>query len=205
MTGRVLLVDRLWPTPSGLRPRLLRATVFVVVGAALLTLGAWIIVPTERSISMQNLAVLALALAYGPWLGGTALAAHLALGMLGLPAYPEATVWRWNIVLSAGFGHFVGAFLAVLATGSLAVRGMTGTWVGRIGAPALGQGLIYAASILWLTAYLNKGSGYPFGAMVNIALVTETLPFLVADAAKVLAAAGIVWGIERRLETRQRS
>ena len=54
MTGRVLLVDRLWPTPSGLRPRLLRATVFVVVGAALLTLGAWIIVPTERSISMQK-------------------------------------------------------------------------------------------------------------------------------------------------------
>jgi biotin transport system substrate-specific component len=202
MSGPALLIDRIWPRRELARDDWVRFVALALLGAVLVAFDSWIGAPAQRPISLQSFAVLAFALAYGPRLGLATFALFLGAGLLGIPAYPGASTWGWSFVLAPDFGRYLGYGLAVAAVGFLAERGALRSWSGRIATPLLGQVLIYAVSIPWLAAYLAKGSGFPFAAMLGVAWTEETLPFLVADFAKALAAALVIWGAERALAQR---
>ena len=83
------LAPALWP--ASVNPWV-RNIVLVLVGTGILTLSAKISVPFwPVPMTLQTLAIMAIAAAYGRWLAVATVLAYLAEGFVGLPvfAYPR--------------------------------------------------------------------------------------------------------------------
>ncbi|MBA2316668.1 MAG: biotin transporter BioY [Euzebyales bacterium] len=176
---RPVLADRL--------PNVAARDVLLVAGGALLTAAAaQVAVPlpfTPVPLSGQTFAVLLVAAALGPLRGSLAQVLYIALAMVGLPFYAEAS-GGVEVVFGATGGYVFGFVVASVIVGHLARRGVDRKPVGVVGAYVLGSLIIYAVGVPWLAAAIEV----PLLEAVKLGLA----PFLIGDALKALLAAGLL-------------
>ncbi len=165
-----------------------RDLAYVAMGAALMALCAWLVVPAPLPsgvpFTMQTFAVCLLAALYGWRLGLWTLGCYLLLGTAGAPVFAGFQGGA-GVLLGPTGGYLLGFVFTALAVGLAADR------LGRslpvlLCAMALGIVLCYAFGTAWFVLVYSRGSE-PVG--VGTALGWCVLPYLLPDAVKLSLAA----------------
>jgi biotin transport system substrate-specific component len=184
----------------------------VVAGAALLSVLAQISIPlpfTPVPITGQTLGVLLVGAAYGPALGASTVALYLAWAVIGWPVLapnPDGTHDTGSAVLGAAAftgGYLWGFVLASALVGWLSRRGWDRTFGSAIGAMLLGEVVLYAVGLPWLSRALGL-AGFP--STLDDTLVAGLYPYIVGDVVKLLAAAALLpaaWKVLERVRPRE--
>ncbi len=163
------------------------AIVWVVLGSALLALAAQVRIPlpfTPVPVTAQTFAVLILAAALGARLGTLTVLLYLVEGALGLPVFSGGG--GLTHLLGPTGGYLLGFVGMAAVVGGLAERTPPTTW--RFWAAfGLGELVLYAAGLAWLSLFVG----------FERALALGLWPFLLPDALKGLAAAGVAAGLYR--------
>lgn len=185
------------PVLTDLLPRtVVRDVAVVMAGVLLVAASAQIVVPlpfTPVPISGSTFGVLLVGAALGPLRGVLAMGLYLALGLVGLPFYAEAS-GGVDYLAGATGGYIVAYPVVALLVGACARRGLDRTPRGMAVAFLLGSAVFYAIGVPWLAAATGMNAGE--------ALRAGMLPFLVGDLAKAALAAGLLPGVWRLLDRR---
>ena len=163
----------------------LRDVVAVLATAVALAVLSNVLIPlpfTPVPISLATFGVLAAAGTLGPVRAGAGAAFFLLGGIAGIPWFAgEGMGWSFPT-----FGYIVGYVLAAVVVGALVRRRTDGRALPLMGAMLVGSSIIYLTGAPWLMLSLGVG--------VSEAFQMGVLPFLIGDALKSLAAAGITYG-----------
>ena len=166
--------DRIW--------RLTLSLGLAVFGSLLLWVSAKIQVPFYPvPLTLQSLAVLGLAAAYGWRLGVATILLYLAEGALNLPVFagtPEKGLGIAYMVGPTG-GYLLGFVLAAALVGWLAQKGADRNAFRMFGAMLLGAILIYLPGIPWLATFVG----------FEKAVILGFTPFILGDLLKAAHAA----------------
>lgn len=159
------------------------AAATATAGAVFTALAAQIAVPlpwTPVPITLQVFAVLVCASALGPRLAAASMVEYLVLGAAGLPVFAGMRGGIGALLGPTG-GYLVAFVPAAAVVGWLCRRGgLARTILGC----AAGVGIIHAVGVAWLRIYL--------GQTWTAAFLAGSLPFLIPDALKVLAAVAVI-------------
>jgi biotin transport system substrate-specific component len=152
----------------------------VLAGSLLLALSAQIAFPLPFSpvpVTGQTFAVLMLAALYGRKRGVATMLAYLGEGAAGLPVFAQGL--SGPAVLSGPTGGYLAGFVAAaFVVGWLAEMGWDRrSWTTFL-AMVIGNLVIYAFGVTWLTHFLGMSGAIDAGLT----------PFLVGDLAKILLA-----------------
>jgi biotin transport system substrate-specific component len=153
----------------------------VLGGAALVTLAAKVQIPFwPVPMTLHTMAVLGLAVAFGPRLGASIVLAYLTAGAFGLPVFSGTN--ERGIALAYFFGptggYLAGYLVAAVIVGWLAEgRGV----LGRFGAMLVGMVPIYALGAVWLTMFVP----------LDQVLAKGVVPFLAGDLVKIAIVAAL--------------
>jgi len=161
--------------------RIIRNVVLALVGSALLTLSAKVLVPFwPVQMSMQTFAVLVIGAAYGWRLAGATVGLYLAQGAIGMPVFGLGA----GVAYMAGptGGYLIGFLVAAVAVGWLAERGFDRRWSTALVAFLIGDVIIFALGLAWLSTLVG------FEKAVSGGL----LPFLPAEALKIALAMAVL-------------
>ena len=178
------LVDAVRPDALSFQRDILLVLTFGTLMGAL----AQIAVPlplTPVPVTGQTLGVLLIGALLGRRRGGAAMLVHLAEGLAGLPVFAEGnTAWtltRMGVpaIIGPTAGYLFAFPVAAFVVGWLAERGWDRRPLTAAGAMLLGQAVIYAGGLSWLSFYVGIASAVPLGM----------LPFLSGDAIKLVLAA----------------
>ncbi len=151
----------------------------IVVGSLLLAISAQVKIPFYPvPVTGQTLVVLLIGMTYGVRLGGATVAAYLLQGVMGLPVFAGSAVGMAALLGPTG-GYLAGFLVAAVVMGFLAERGMGRGMISTIAAMLIGNAIIYAMGVSWLTSFIG----------VEKALAAGVLPFLYGDALKLAVAA----------------
>lgn len=172
---------------------------WVLFLTALTAAAAQISVPlpfTPVPFTFQPMVVLLAGLAVGPRLAVASQVLYLALGAAGLPVFAASPVLPPGALRLLGptGGYLLSYPLAAFVTGYLAQRGFDRRYLTSVLAMAAGLLIVYAAGATWLAFFARLDSvsvATGFGA----AVMTSVVPFVAADVAKLLVAAGVVPGL----------
>lgn len=160
-----------------------RSLVLVVGGAAFVGLAAQIAIPlpfTPVPLTLQTFAVLLTGAALGSLRGVLAMTLYAVAGIAGVPWFAEGS----SGFAAPSFGYILGFILAAFIVGRLAEHGATRR-VGRsIGLMVVGNLVIYAVGVTWLK--------FAIGSDWATAIALGLTPFLIGDAIKIAAAAGLL-------------
>ncbi len=155
----------------------------IVGGTAMLAVASQVLVPlpfTPVPLSLATFSVLLIGASLGTVRAGLSVGLYALIGVLGLPVFAGfGSGWG-----GASFGYILGYVAAAVAVGELARRGADRRFLGTFGTAALGSLVIYAFGVPWLMA--STGVGF------REAMVMGVVPFLIGDALKALAAAGLL-------------
>ena len=166
----------------GLSPA--RAIGISLVAAALITLSAKTQVPFwPVPMTLQTMAVMAIAAALGPRLGLAAYLTYLGAGIAGLPVFagsPERGIGLAYALGPTG-GFLIGMALMALVTGWLA-QGRA--LLGRMVVMLAGIALVYACGLAWLSAFVPADK----------LLAAGFTPFILGDLFKIVLAALLIEG-----------
>lgn len=176
-----------------------RNALLVAGGAAFVGLSAQIAfyLPWNPAVpvTLQTFAVVLSAAVLGSVRGVLALLLYAALGVAGMPWFAEQS----SGYAAPSFGYIIGFVAAAFIVGRIAESGATRTFWRSVGLMVLGNVIIYAIGATWLKYNL----GIPwFGA--DSAWAYGVRDFLVGDALKIIAAAGLLplaWRLVRRGES----
>lgn len=162
---------------------LARDAVLVTAGAGLTGLAAQVWLHTPLSpvpFTLQTLAVLVTGATLGTVRGVLSMLLYVAAGVSGIPWF-AAGGHGWG---GPSFGYVLGFVLAAAVTGELARRGKDRDAVATVGMMVVGSAVVYVAgaSYLALTLHLAPARAVALGVT----------PFLVTDALKIAAAAGLL-------------
>ena len=158
--------------------------VSLVAGGALVTgVLSQLVVPlpfTPVPLSLGTFAVLLVGASLGPLRGALSMLAYLVAGVAGVPWFAEqGSGWA-----AASFGYVIGYVLAAGLVGMLAQRRAARRPWSMCGAALAATTAVYVGGVPWLMVTLGVGLGE--------ALVLGVAPFLVGDALKAAAAAGLL-------------
>jgi len=158
---------------------------------------------TQVPFTFQPMVVLVGGLVLGSRLGFTSQVLYLMAGVAGLPVFAaSATLPPGLLRLVGPTGGYLMAYpVAAFVVGSLAERGFAKRYVTSVAAMLVGLAIIYAAGTLWLGYFARLASGSA-AVGLSTALATGVYPFVLADLAKLAAAAGITPGLWRLIGTR---
>jgi len=158
---------------------------------------------TQIPFTFQPMVVLVGGLVLGSKLGFTSQVLYLMAGVAGLPVFAaSATLPPGFLRLVGPSGGYLMAYpLAALVVGSLAERGFAKRYASSVAAMLVGLAVIYASGTLWL-AYFARLASSSAAVGLSTALATGVYPFVLADLAKLAAAAGITPGLWRLIGTR---
>ncbi len=151
--------------------------------AAFVGLSAQIAIPlpfTPVPLTLQTFAVLLSAAALGSLRGALAMLVYALVGMAGVPWFAQGS----SGFTAPSFGYIVGFIIAALVVGRIAERGATRTAVRSAGLMVVGNLVIYAVGVTWLK--------FAIGADWATAIALGATPFLIGDAIKIAAAAGLL-------------
>ena len=168
----------------------------VVFLTALTAAAAQISIPlpfTEVPFTFQPMVVLVGGLALGPRLAVASQVLYLAAGMAGLPVFAASATLPPGIgrLFGPTGGYLMSYPLAAFVVGYLGARGLDRRYLTSVLSMLAGLAIVFAGGVLWLSLLVGP----------QAALATGFYPFVIADVAKVLAAAGImpgVWTLLRR-------
>ncbi len=156
----------------------------LIGGAAVFVgLSAQIAIPlpfTPVPLTLQTFAVLLSAAALGSLRGALAMLVYALVGMAGVPWFAQGS----SGFTAPSFGYIVGFIIAALVVGRIAERGATRTAVRCAGLMIVGNLVIYAVGVTWLK--------FAIGADWATAIALGATPFLIGDAIKIAAAAGLL-------------
>lgn len=172
-----------------------RDVALTLAGTAFITVAGYIAIPlpfTPVPLSLATFAVLLTGAALGPARGATSALIYLALGVVGVPLFAGGNAgWAFS-----SFGYIVGYVIAALLVGSLARRRADRTVLSTIGLAGLGSLTIYACGVPWLAGFV--------GVDLATAITLGVVPFLIGDAIKIVAMAGLLPGTWRLIDRAQR-
>lgn len=178
------LVDAVRPDTLSLQRDILLVLTFGTLMGALAQLA----VPlpfTPVPVTGQTLGVLLIGALLGSRRGGLAMLVHLAEGLAGLPVFAEGnTAWTLTrlgvpTIIGPTAGYLFAFPVAAFVVGRLAERGWDRRALTAAGAMLIGQAVIYAGGLSWLSFYVGIASAIPLGMV----------PFLSGDALKLVLAA----------------
>jgi biotin transport system substrate-specific component len=164
-----------------------RNAVLVAGGAAFVGLSAQIAfyLPWNPAVpvTLQTFAVVLAAGVLGSLRGAAAMALYALLGSVGLPWFARGESGFGG----PAFGYVIGFVVAAFVVGRLAESGATRTFWRSAGLMVLGNVIIYAIGATWLkydlgVAWFGEASAWAYGVK----------DFLVGDAIKIAAAAGLL-------------
>ena len=169
-----------------LENKLLRNTIFAIIGSALLWASAKVQVPFwPVPQTMQTFVVLALAMAYGWKLAGLTVLLYLAEGAAGLPVFAGSPEKGIGLAYMMGptAGYLFGFFIASVICGFLANRGWDRSVLKTLVTMTVGMICIYACGLFWL--------GTLFG-WDKPTMAWGATPFILGDVVKIFLAAIIM-------------
>jgi len=182
--------------------RTLQETALVLAGTALLVISAKISVPFYPvPMTLQTLAVMAIAAAYGLRLGTMTVVAYLAEGLVGLPVFtatPPAAAGPLYFLGPTG-GFLVGFIALALIVGYAADRGWDRSFARLFGAMIAADVVVFILGFAWLALFAQAGSHTGIGFAG--AWTYGVMPFLLGDLLKIALAAALVpatWGLIAR-------
>lgn len=165
--------------------------VLAVLGTLLLTLSAKTrVVLGPVDMSLQTLAVFAIAAAFGRRLALATLLLYMAEGLSGLPVFqatPEKGIGLAYMMGPTG-GYLAGFVLAAVIVGWAADRGYDRSVLRFGGAVLAGEIAILGLGFAWLATLIGANSAWQFG------VVPFVLPDLIKVALATLAVPA-VWGL----------
>jgi biotin transport system substrate-specific component len=196
-----------------LSPRRTRSS-RVAYQLALAAFGSWLIAGLAQAsvhlpftpvpITGQTLGVLLVGAALGPLYGPVSILLYLAQVAVGLPFLATNAAGGHDVGVAvlrstAATGGYLWGFLAAAwVVGWLARAGWDRSLGSSIGMFFIGEAVLYAVGVPWLTAALSipltKGLAYGL------------TPFIIGDALKLLVAAGLLpaaWRLTRRDDVRR--
>jgi len=164
------------------------AVLFVTV---LTTAAAQISIPlpfTPVPFTFQPMVVLLGAAALGARLGAASQVLYLMLGMLGMPVFAASPILPQGMarLLGPTGGYLMAYPLAAFVAGSLAERGYDRRYFTAVVAMIAGLAFVFAGGVAWLALVAQPAGG------LTGALAAGLYPFLAADLAKLLIAAGVM-------------
>jgi biotin transport system substrate-specific component len=181
--------------PKSQTTRIVSNIVTVLLGTVLITLAAKINVPTwPVPVTLQSLAIAALAAAFGWRIGTATVVAYLLEGAAGLPVFAGATAGIPYILGPTG-GFLLGFIPMAFIIGRAADLGASG----RVGllfiTMLIADAVLFALGFTWLLVLGSAASWIDQANIVGSAFAKAVQPFLVWDALKMLFAALTVTGI----------
>jgi len=164
------------------------AVFFVTI---LTTAAAQISIPlpfTPVPFTFQPMIVLLGAAALGARLGAASQVLYLTLGIIGMPVFAASPILPQGIarLLGPTGGYLMAYPLAAFVAGSLAERGYDRRYFTAVAAMIAGLAFVFAGGVAWLALVAQPAGGF------TGALAAGLYPFLAADLAKLLIAAGVM-------------
>jgi biotin transport system substrate-specific component len=184
------LAPSLLPTAGD---RTLAETALVLVGTAILVISAKVSVPFYPvPMTLQTLAVMAIAAAYGMRLGTMTVVAYLAEGLIGLPVFTATPPAPAGPIYFLGptAGFLAGFVLLALIVGYAADRGWDRSFLRLFAAMIVADVVVFALGFAWLAlgAHVGTHTGIGFaGAWAN-----GVVPFALGDLLKIALAAALL-------------
>ncbi len=177
-------MEQVQPLVLTTRDRVVRRTVAVLLGTALVALAAQVAVPipgTPVPVTLQPLAVLMVGGLLGPALGASSLVLYLLLGAAGLPVFTPFGLLGVARLIGPTGGYLLAYPLAAAIVGRLATAEPGRTpGVARLSLAAFaGLALIHLGGLAQLVLLTGSGAA---------ALQLGTLPFLLSDLGKLAIA-----------------
>jgi biotin transport system substrate-specific component len=144
-------------------------------------------------MTMQTMVVLMIGAAMGWRLGSAAVVAYLIEGALGLPVFAGTPERGLGLAYMAGptGGFLVGFLAATVVTGCLAEQGFGRTLPRLLVSMTIGQVVIVAFGLAWLSLHLGATQAWVLGAA----------PFVAGTLVKTVLAAALIqagWFVARR-------
>lgn len=152
-----------------------KAIIAVACGVALMTLSAKTQIPFwPVPMTLHTLAVMAIAVSFGPVAAFSVMAAYLVTGALGMPVFSGTPARGIGLAYMAGptGGYLLGYLIA---------SGLVGKWaagrnaLGQFGAMLAGLTVVYAFGLAWLSRFVPAHQLLGLGVM----------PFLLGDLLKI--------------------
>ena len=160
---------------------LLNQAVLVVAGIVLLAVSAHVKIPFYPvPVTMQTLVVLMIGMTYGTRLGGVTLLAYLANGAIGLPVFASGAGWAY--MMGPTGSYLMGFFVSAIVLGQLAEMGWGKSLASTAAAMVIGNVVIYAFGVFWLSQMIGLEKAFQFGLA----------PFIYGDLLKIVIAAGLM-------------
>ena len=183
------LAVAVWPESVN---RAVQAVVLVVAGTAILAISAKIQVPFwPVPMTLQTLAVMAIAAAYGSTFAVATVIAYIAEGLVGIPVFAGAAAGPAYILGPTG-GFLLAFVVGAAIVGFAADRGDSRSIGKLFVAMVIADVVIFALGLLWLGAAVPK-VGYS-AKVLSIGLY----PFVLSDLLKIVLAALFIpaaWGL----------
>lgn len=159
----------------------------VMVGTLLLALSARVEIPFwPVPFTMQTFVVLALGMVYGPVLGAATVLAYLGQGLMGLPVFAAGGGPAY--LAGPTGGYLLGMVAAAWVAGHLVLRGWLANPILAIGAAAIANLAVFILGVAWLSVWMGSVEG---------AFTAGVLPFVPAEALKVVGAGLAAWALHR--------
>ena len=190
------LADVLLPRPTGKTTALATDAVLVVVGSLLVAVCARVVIPlpfTPVPITGQTFGVLLGGMLLGPKRGTLSLLLYLCEGAAGFPVFQGGTSGLARL-LGPTAGYLWSYPFAAALMGTLAKRGWDRCFLRTAAAMLLGGFLILAIGTLWLAHCTGD---------LRLAFVQGCAPFLFGDMVKTTAAAALLPGGWRLLDSQK--
>jgi len=162
--------------------------VWVIFGSLLIAAAAQVQIPMEPvPVTLQEFAVLLVAMSLGWRLGALSVIAYLLEGMVGLPVFAGFSAGP-AILLGMNGGYLFAFLIAAVCCGWLAQRGWSRNFILAFATALLGAIIILLIGTTYLAAFIGWHKAFLFGM----------LPFLLGDILKVVMLAFIIPKFWRR-------
>lgn len=163
--------------------------------ALVLLMGSWIVAACAQieiplwpvPVTGQTFGVIVVGALLGSKRGAAAIAAYLLQGAVGLPFFAGGAAGFLHLVGPTG-GYLAGFIGAAWLTGWLAERNWNQSFAMRAASMTLGTVAIMLCGVLWLATFV------PAGNLLGVGVI----PFLPGAVLKIVAAALVVGGVNRR-------
>lgn len=165
-------------------------------GAGLIALAAKIQIPFwPVPMTLQTMAILGVAAAYGSRLGTASVLAYLAAGLAGLPVFAGPAAGPLYFAgPTAGF--LAGFVIIALIVGAAADRGLAAKPLAMGGVMLAANAICFALGFAWLAfIFVSPVSGETLGATTAFAVGIQ--PYILSDLVKVALAAALVAAVSR--------
>ncbi len=159
-----------------------RELTYAALGAVLMSVCAWVSIPSAVPFTMQTFAVFCVLFVMGPRLGTLSVAVYLMLGAVGAPVFSNFTGGLGSLLGPTG-GYLVGFLFQGLIYG--AVTKVLGCRpFAEMLAMAAGLAALYLFGTVWFVFVYSGGEPIGFAA----ALSKCVIPFIIPDLAKLALA-----------------